>query len=428
MDTLDSPFSFMALPTQIGFFSQTLPCRTDGLKAFVYSTNYGQRTEMQLFRNMQDLQTVVVTGMPSLSSLVAEFVEGSIVLADQYNGMNVGEYLVGNGIPLETFKFGNEDTQAPAILRTNSGHLVIVGYRHDSSVTIDAVVRNPSVSSSPGVIVPSRWEKNTFFLVPGPVGIPSMQLALVEGTDGLIYCFMVRDSSHTVKLLRMRIVGGKLEMVDYDDSFLHETFINGILRDGEISPDGEFPFLSVAKDWVNGRVLVCYGQSRWIYSEDRSETVLTRPVVTGVYPNKSKVLVQTMKDCVNRSITRSPILVTPSGLICIYNFILDNNNTWQWRLNRGGETFVMATSNYAPSVAVSSDGWCAFKEADEKLTLGPLPLLSYKKEGDNLIISWFGDGILQETTDFKTWKSVAYNSPATVVIEPEVDKFFRVKY
>jgi hypothetical protein len=432
----------MSLPKQVSLFSQTLPCRADGLKALVYSTDYGRRVEAVLWKEMADLNTatpVVLQGMPQVNGVATGFIEDALV-ACEYEagaGLRLCEYAISpetTWSPRFTTIFGNSDSNSPAVLKLRNGGFVAIGYRNDSSVTIDTAYRRPTVPPAPDEgALPSQWALHTFFLVPGPVGIPPFSLAMVEGTDGLIYVFMTRDSSHTVKLLRLRVEGAELVEVDYHDSFLAESFTNGILQDGDMSPDGEFPFVAAATDWQNGRILITYNQSRWVYSRDTCETIQTRPVVVAVKPDLSKTLVATIPDPVNRSLTRSPIIILPSGVYVVYCYITEADCLdWQWKLARvsgkGAAIFNMAPSDYTAACALSPDGWMVYKDrANTLVNVDQLPILRSKRDGNTLTLTWPGAGQLEFSKDQKTWAPAPFTSPAVVALGEE-QMFFRVRY
>lgn len=430
----------MSLPKQVSLFSQTLPCRGDGLKALVYSTDYGKRVEAVLWRDQADLvlnPPVVLNGMPPVNSVAVGFVEDALVCCEfePGAGLRLCEYAITpetTWTPRFTSIFGNPDSNAPAVLKLRSGGFVAIGYRNDSSVTIDTAYRRPtSPPPAPGdAALPSQWAIKTFFLVPGPVGIPPFSLALVEGTDGLIYVFMTRDSSHTVKLLRLRVEGGELVQVDYDDSFLSDYFTNGVARDGDMSPDGEFPFVAAATDWQGGRILITYNQSRTFFTRDTCETIQTRPVVVAVKPDLSKTLVATLPDPVNRSLTRSPIIVLPSGIYVVYCYITDDCVRWEWRLARvtegGASVFVMDQSDYTAACALSPDGWLVYRsQTDFLVNIGQLPLLHHERQGENILLKWPAGYTLQRSSDLAAWADSSATSPYT---EPMTgNAFFRLR-
>jgi hypothetical protein len=389
----------MSLPTQINGFSSTIPRRSDNLKAFIYSKDYGATNAMQLFHALDDMQEVVFTGMAAVGELVAEFVEDRIVMVDTVygSGLKVCEYALTGGAPLLAFSFGDGTTRAPVILRLRNGGIVIVGYRHNYSATLEIAYRNPTMPTVPGVTNPPQWAFGVYTLEPAPSGEAPIQMAVAEypGTPSAPY-FAVhfnRDGTHQIKRAIFRILDNAPALINYDGTWRSDATFNGIPRDGSMSPDMEFPFVASVTDWKNNRVLVSYAQSRMIYSETRCDLVLTRPVIVADnMPVSTEVNeIGVISEVIDRSTSPCPIFIDKAGNIYVLYDYVDSQTDpacqYHWKLwiqEPDKPPYVVPlvdaqsqfiTSAFSHFIGCSGDGYCAAKGNDGIVDLFKLPMI-----------------------------------------------------
>lgn len=412
----------MSLPKQINGFSTTIARRTDNLHAFIYTTDFGSTNQLQLFTSLNDLRSVNFTGMPVVSALVAEFTEDVLVMSDiDSSGSIICEYQVNESAswsPISTHRLGNNTTIPKGILRLKSGGIVIIGYQHDGSITLNTAYRNPSLPPAPGVSY-SQWAIQNFVCEPGPGGIPSINLSVSEGPDGLIYAHFSRDGSHRIKRARFKVENYQLTLVDFDGEWASDYEFNGIPKDGEMSPDMEFPYVCSRTDWANNRILVSYAQSRIIFSDTYCENVNTRPVVVADQGD-SKSLVLTVPEVIDRSTSPNPIIIVSGNLYVLYNYVDPSDCAYHWKMRVAvGDPFTVpiVDSGYTHFCAVSDDGWMCVREPDGIVSLFKLPLIEpsapvltiekIDSKPPQVKVSW-GDSnyLLQGSSDLKNWVNV----------------------
>lgn len=366
----------------INVFSESMPVRPDGLHAFYYSTNFGLTRQVRLWHTMRDPKAVELLGTSTALAPWCQLAGPKLFVADigPTGGIKILEYVIPASYadgeqwePSSSFYFGDSTSEYPVMTVLVDGSVFCASYRHDGSVTLDIAYHSVVQGADPAL--PTNWVVKTFQLVPGPIGIPSVQLARpIQGVDGLIYVFFARDSSHHIHLVRFRISGSNIELVDFNDAFCSDYSTNGVMRDGLMSPDGEFPFVSASPDPDNGRILICYCQSRRIYQENNCETICTHPVLVAVKPDLSKSLVCTADDAVNRSLTPIALMPKRHGAACVYSWIDPNcDNPWRWKgANISGSHFKghdLGPAAYQANVALSVDGWCALRRPDNSVEL-----------------------------------------------------------
>lgn len=390
------------IPPQINGFTANMPRRADGTKALAYTYNFGGANAFHFFTTLDGpSQEVPFTGFAALNEPVAEFVEDAIVVADTIYGTGIqfGEYQVGQGNPRYIGTFGNSLTRSPTIRRLRNGGLVLAGYRHDYSATLDVAYRNPTIPALPGGAAVSQWQLGTFVLESAPSGEAPIQLTIAEvpGAQGAFNVYFNRDGTHQIKRVRFTATNG-LALVDYDGTWASDSTFNGIPRDGVMSPDMEFPFVASVTDFTPsggapGRILVSYAQSRMIYSETRCDLVLTRPVIVGDNGDV-KTLVGNAVDVIDRSTSPCPLIKDRSGNVyCLYDDVdpADCSYHWKlWTMPAGGTAYATTLTNsdgslfnsgWSHYLSFSCDGYIAAKDLDGSLRFLHIPML----EGPQLL-------------------------------------------
>lgn len=165
-----------------------------------------------------------------------------------------GEFDAATGALRTTYENGNGQSRWGGGCPTNKGGFVAafwVDVLPKTTIVLDIFYRRPPMPPIPGTTTPPQWlYERRSFTTTSQSGIYDY-LQVVQGPDGLIWIFVMRDSAGTIALLRYRPTASGLEFVDEDPDFIPRGL-------GQLSPSGESPNLGAVVDRRNNRIVLCY--------------------------------------------------------------------------------------------------------------------------------------------------------------------------
>lgn len=161
----------------------------------------------------------------------------------------------GQIIPGSEYENGDGQSRWGAGCQTNKGGFVAAVYVDvlpKNTIVLDVFYRCPAAPTIPGTTPPPPkwWYERRSLSATIQSGIYDY-LQVVQGPDGLIWIFIMRDSSGTIGLLRYRPTLTGLQYVDDAPEFIPRNL-------GNLSPSGESPNLAAVVDHRNNRIVLCY--------------------------------------------------------------------------------------------------------------------------------------------------------------------------
>jgi len=342
------------------------------------------------------LQDVKVSALPPTIGWSGDPVVASIgkqlIYADTTTGggpVTIKE-IYGQNV-VATFQMGNINNRHPIALVTSNGGCLVFSYRHQPTDNLEVDVAYRSSAGS--------WSIQMFSFTYAPI-IPSVNMTAQQGTDGHIYLFIARDSSHRISLARFSELGDTIELMDFDLSFLYQY-------DGVLAPHGEHPHPSSCVDVSKKRILLSY--TTWNNGDIHCDEIVSRAVIAAIGTDKSKTLVGLSNLWIRRVYPPAWVFPTTSGAdLFQYHINKDSCGTKGWRMSRfiGNQITDDAELIAGPSdLTASSDGFVLYGEADRTLTLatvaltGAIPKLHIKRHqgGVELIVEGDATGFVIES-------------------------------
>jgi hypothetical protein len=372
------------------------------------------------------LQDAKVTALPPTTGWGGDPVVASIgqelIYADTGNagGPVIIKEIYGQNI-VATLQMGNTTNRHPIALVTSSGGCFVFSYRHQPTDNLELDVAYRSASG--------KWSIQMFSFTYAPI-VPSVNMTAQQGTDGHIYLFIARDSSHRISLARFSELGDTIELMDFDLSFLYQY-------DGALAPHGEHPHLSSAVDYANSRILLSY--TTWNNGDISCDEIVSRPVICAVGTNKSKTLVGLSNLWIRRVFPPAWVFATSVGAdLFQYQVNKADCGAKGWRMSRfvGNQITDDAELVAGPSDLVASpDGFVLYGEPDRTLTLAQLglaggkPKLGIKRHTSGVELTVEGDatGFNLEASDTITgpWALLGAAISQVIPVDRE-SRFFRL--
>jgi hypothetical protein len=187
--------------------------------------------------------------------------------------------------------FGGEAGRSPICCQLASGGVIVFANQHETPIYLKVAYRRPDSIVGADAALPARWGYFEFKFPQGE--IPSMLYTVCQQVDGTIWLLMSQDGSGAFGLARFRENNGVIENIDFIWDYFYSTFIDGHLRDGDMSPGEELPPLTSTPDPAGGRILLCYPQYG---SEFVCNSGYENNVIVAVYPDLRRELVFKLPD------------------------------------------------------------------------------------------------------------------------------------
>lgn len=414
--------------------------RADGLKAMVFTADYGSSLKAYVFRDLTDVRTVKMSETVPAGDQRAQFVEDKLIVA----GQNViKEFTVNETLNWpKSDEFTMQETVAnPAICRTADNHIFIVTYEHVVETIFHVVVRRPTVPVVPGAVVPTKWSHQKFEMTPSlPSGIPSKMMTTVQDANGHVNVFATRDSGHSIGRAKFQVANGTATLISWTNMFLSGYGNPG--RDGAATPNGEFPFVHAVRD--GERIILSYPN---LVQEFLCSGIANHVAVVAVYPDDHWELLYDIPLPTLKHVIGSPVFVWPGGVTVMANQI-NPDCTYSYRVTHqyaGGQAWIesrkLAVDDYATSPAWSSDGYLFRRITDfgYEMTKIELPLvrLTISTAGAEMVggqpvaleLSWppeaAGYRVQCAANQGGPWSEMGTNNP-TIVPPTEARAFFRL--
>lgn len=251
------------------------------------------------------------------------------------------------------------------------------------------------------------------------------QLAMCQGTDGLLYVFCTRDSAGIISMTRFRKgAGASWELVDHAQA---------------IAPvSGEMPTITAMPDKYNNRIILAYQSPDWkqLCPQGRLSSWV---IVAAVYPDKKfQVLGKGDWWSNHQAVPRFIPWPRRDGIYLITDKIneldcVDSLLPAYFNYSKPDKIYPDAALNSYKVEAFGDDGWFVSRDNDNDVTLTKIrfkPELSVKNAGTNVVVSWdesqANDQLYTSLNEKDFTAGQIGQSPVTVTKDVK-SKWFKVK-
>jgi len=252
-------------------------------------------------------------------------------------------------------------------------------------------------------------------------------LAGVQGPDGLAWFFFASDSAKVIGLIRFRIEGQSLVLVDFTRRWIDDE------TDG-LSPSGENFNICAVADRAGNRILLAY--QNWPHGAAACQYggITSRYALTEVRPDKSAALLA-CTEWHDRHINYAlPSLFLLGGQL-VYVLAFQNADCSRgWNIGKfDGQFRTFAQWEPGKVFARSTDGWVL--SLDEATNMSDLirvwsaPKLSIAKSLYGVRINWtpaLPTNVLQEQTDYG-WQDIRIGMPPVELPVQAGQRIYRVR-
>lgn len=344
-----------------------------------------------VWRDLEDANEVTlnIDASQNYSNPAVCYLRGRLIYVDtkrDFTGLVVAEFDM-SGTNLVQFSQGDKDSGNVMMLPLASGALLVAGCKNVGTQNLELLYR-----SSAGA-----WNYQ-FLTFSSQSNIPAFHLTMQQVANGEVYIFLNRDGGGTVELFRFSDTGSNVQLVQRHEGFLKH---NG--ADGDMTPNGEYPWISSALD-KHGRILLSYQNDPSVQACGLwTAKVVITAVTPGPAPGKEPVYVT--NDRVERVFAQSPIFPGPDGVdLLLYEINPAQCGTRHWRMTRvlpGTNPPVIRDTETIPAfraiMAWSPDGYCVYQDVDHGWVFGKLsltqlrPKLKIERSGNTVTLSvdWY---------------------------------------
>jgi hypothetical protein len=349
----------------------------------------------------------------------------------------------GQMVPGSEYENGDGLSRWGAGCRTDKGGFVGVVYvdvQPKNTIVLDVFYRRPAMPPIPGTTPPPKWWYERRSLSATTQSGIYDYLQVVQGPDGLIWIFVMRDSAGTIALLRYRPTLTGLEYVDDAPEFIPRNL-------GHLSPSGESPRLAAVVDKRNNRIVLCYQGAPDTLSDclkaKYGNEFAGHWSITEVGMDKQfRLLGSTPWWAAHAGDEQSLIVARPDGVY----FMLPYVNPVETCAEEGFHLGTLVNGEFRIALSIprgsilgrSQDGWCFYLDRTAKpfpttylMRVCCAPVMSIRRSDGNIIVDWepFTPGdMLQEKLDVTgaSWETPFVCVPPATLAPSSSSKIYRV--
>jgi len=287
--------------------------------------------------------------------------------------------------------------------------------------TVTPPVRFTAYYRAPLTGSPHWWSRTYEFSVLTGFG-QAYSVSGVEASDGTIWVFFTHDSARTIGLIRFRIKGFELELIEFNHLFIPLT------RGLPIEPSGEFPSIFAAADTRNKRIILTYrnGLPGNTECQPTGYHISYRVAITEVKEDKSmRVLSVPGLWSWQGGHYMAAVWPRREGIYYLFDYIgVGSGCGLGYKLGRFVDgAFQMATDWPGfDLMAVSKDGWIlAYNSGtatSDLIRLVFVPEISIRDLGQNVEIDWepgLPSDVLLENANYGGWRSIWIGVPPVIL-------------